>query len=402
MEPTETLTPESGDLEKTRLREIVTRLEAVRRRCAEARGSAGRQNKAQEGLDTVIDDLDNSLGSGSEPMTIDELDLRLATVEEMFEVTGSHGLGQVLASIRNSLAIATEEASLDEEPPPPRRFQPSPTSAVRRRRPKPKTRKKAAPAPVPTRKGRFGWLKVLIVIAVAAAGAWFVYLRPVEPEITPPDPPDRVVSYEPVFSSTSPSAPPITARNLSGADGEFDPHEEDMAHFTLEISLAESALQDGDLNGSLRHFAAAAAIDRQNRRVVRMGKSLIAAMLQEADAAYDRGGSELAEKRVQSARSIARGLQLAGSSNDNNVSQGASTTHIEDITLQGGVALGQAVGHTVRLTLKTRDVVRGHIIEIQDNILILDAYSGTRSSGAESSTSILASTIKDIRVYDAR
>ena len=175
-----------------------------------------------------------------------------------------------------------------------------------------------------------------------------------------------------------------------------------MARFTFEMSLAESSLQDGDLNGSLRHFAAAAAIDRQNRRVVAMGKSLIAAMLQDADLAYDNGDREMAGKKVQNARSIARGLQLVGSSIGNPTQQSAPMTRFADISPRNGDPVAQAVGHTVRLTLKTRDVIYGYLIEIQNDLLVLDAYSGAKGPGIDSSSSILDSTIKEVRVYDVR
>lgn len=175
-----------------------------------------------------------------------------------------------------------------------------------------------------------------------------------------------------------------------------------MAHFTFEISLAESSLKEGNLNESLKHFAAAAAIDRQHHRVVGMGKALIANMLYEADLAYDNGNRELAGKKVEYARSLARGLQLVGSSGNNSTRISGEMIRFEEISPSDGEALLQAVGHHVRLILKTREVIFGYLIEIRDGILILDAYSGAKGPGIDASASILASTVKEMRVYDVR
>lgn len=175
-----------------------------------------------------------------------------------------------------------------------------------------------------------------------------------------------------------------------------------MADFTLEIRLAESTLNDGDVSESLRHFAAAAAIDRHHRRLVGMGRSLIAALLREADLAYDNGDFEAAGKKVRSARGIARGLRLNDSAIDNTAKKLAAMTRFEDITPNDAEALRNAIGRPVRLTLKTRNVIVGHLLEINDGILLLDVYSGVKGGEVEFSASILASTIKEIRVYDAQ
>ncbi len=401
MAPTEAREPETGGLGQARLQEIITRLKEVRRRCANDPLAAGRRNAAVEGLADVLADLEARLESASEPTRVEYLNLRLATVERRFEAMGSRGVALVVASIRSSLAALPEDPSPEEEPPPPRRFQPSPTSAVRRRRPRPKTRQRPAEAPAATRKGRFGWLRMTILIAGAIAVAAVGYFRWIEPRIATATQPERGVIEQPVLSTSSTSAGPVPAPARSGPDQESDAHEEDMARFTFEMSLAESSLQEGDLHRSLRHFAAAAAIDRRNRRVAGMGKSLIAAILHQADVAWENGDRDLAGKRVLDARSIARGLQLVGSTADGPAAQSENAARFEDISEPAGESLQPAVGHVVRLTLKTSDVIFGYLIKIDDDILVLDAYSGAKGPGIDSAVAILASTIKEVRVYDA-
>jgi len=391
---------ETGDPERDDIREIIKRLKEVQRKCADTPGVGGRGNTAVVGLTAILSELEASLDLSSEPMEVEVLDLRLATVEEMFEATGSPGVARVLASIRTSLAIPSEDTGKVEEPPPPQRFQPSPTSAVRRRRPRPKTRK--GPAQAPPRKRRFGWLSVAILILGAAAVTTFMYLQQLGPWAAPSASSDQAGTNRPVISWRSTTTDSATAPSGSGSGHGIDLKEEDMARFTFEMSLAESSLEEGNTNQSLRHFAAAAAIDRQHRRVVAMGKTLIAFILYDADLAYDKGNSQKAAKKVENARSIARGLQLVGASSGNNTQPSVTTIRFEDISLRDAESQIKAVGHMVRLTLKTRDVMYGYLIQIRDDLLILDAYSGPDGPGIDSASSILDSTIKEVRVYDVR
>ena len=402
MAPTDENKAATGNLDRDSLRQIVTRLKEVRRRCAAEPVMPDRRDKAVEGLDAVMADPNRCLEPDSEPMEVEDLDLRLATIEDLFEAMSSQGLARVIANIRSSLSTTPEDPGKEEEPPPPRRFQPSPTSAVRRPRPRPQPRKGRVKVSAPARRGFFGWLKWLMLIGSAVAVASVVYLQQREREIPPAEPPARVVIEEPVvFAMATPSAPKTGPVEWRGKD-EFDPGEEDVARFTLEIRLAESSLDEGDIRGSLRHFATAAAIDRHHRRLVDTGKALIAALLQQADLAIDRGDRESAGKTVQSARSIARGLRLDDSAIDRTAKKHETMTRFEDITPQDGEGLQRAVGRPVRLTLKTRDVIFGHLKEIQGDILLIDVYSGVKGGGVEFSTSILRSTINHVRVYDAQ
>ncbi len=401
MAPIDESKAETGGLDSNSVQQIASRLREVRRRCADEPVLADRRDKAVESLDVILADLNASLGSDSESMDIDDLDLRLATIEDLFESMSSHGLARVIANVRSSLSVTPDDPEKEEEPPPPRRFQPPPTSAVRRPRPRPKARKGQVQVAKPTGRGFFGWLKWIILIGSAVGVAAVVYFQQTEPEAPPAAPPERVVIAEPVVFTMAPPAAQKTGPVKWRGKDEFDPGEEDIARFTLEIRLAESSLDDGDIRGSLRHFATAAAIDRHHRRVVDVGKALIVALLQQADLAIDRGDRESAGKTVQSARSIARGLRLDDSAIDNTAKKHATMTRFEDISPQDGEALGRAVGRPVRLTLKTKDVIFGHLQEIREDVLLVDVYAGVKGGGVEFSTSILASTINEVRVYDA-
>lgn len=401
MEFTEENQRGSGGLDKTTLQEIANRLREVRRHCRDDADVAEYREASMGLIDAVLADLEASLESDAGSMAADDLDLGLATVEEMFRTGDAQGFVRVIASIRNSLSGPADPPSPVEEPPPPRRFQPSPDDAVRRRRPKPKTARSAALTAKAPQKGRSGRLIFALIVIGAIGVSAVVYLQDRVPETLAP------LSAEPATANRQEvvSIPvleiPTVVPNRRGFDDDFDYQEEAMARFTLEIRLAESALADGDLNSSVRHFATAAAIDRHHHRVISMGKALIAAFLQEADLAYDAGNPDLAGKRVQSARDLARGLRLDESPIDNTARGLAVRTRFEDIETRDVEKLRRAVGHPVRLTLKSKDVVFGYLMEIDNEILLVDVYSGIRGGEAEFSTKILASTVGEIRVYDA-
>ncbi len=402
MSPIETTKGGSEGLGQESLSQIATRLREVRRRCAGDPGMVNRRNKAVEALDAILADLEQALESSSDSILAGDLDFRLALVEELFEASGSHGLGRVVANIRNTLRSTTENSTREKEPPPPRRFQPSPASAVRQPRPRPGQRDRRVPEAAPARKGFFGRLILTILMGTAIALASVAYFQSADPEPPLLEPTDREVINEPVAVPTPVPSAPTAVPPRSQVEDDFDSDEEEMVQFTLEIRLAESTLNDGDVSESLRHFAAAAAIDRHHRRLKGMGRSLIAALLREADLAYDSGDFEAAGKKVQSARGIARGLRLDDSAIDHTAKKLAAMTRFEDITPNDAEALRDAIGRPVRLTLKTRDVIVGHLLEINDGILLLDVYSGVKGGEVEFSTSILASTIREIRVYDAQ
>jgi len=326
-------------------------------------------------------------------MAAEDVDLGLAMVEEIFEAEGSRGFSRVIASIRTSLPQPVDGSGDDEELPHPVRFQPPPTSAVPRRRPKPNVldaRASASP-----RKGRLGWLIIAVFVVAVVAVAAFLYFQEIRLAKQGSVLTDPVVGNRPLISTMPVLAPPSVDTRPQWAREEFDVREEEMASFTLEIRLTEEAVAEGDLNEALRHFAAAATIDRHHPRVVVTGKYLIASMLREGDLAHDAGDAELAGKRVQSARDLARGLGLEDDSNGRIHAE----TVFEDVDPRERGALQRVVGSQVRLVLKTGDVVYGRADAVDGDLLLLDVYAGTWGGDSELSKKILASTIKEIRVY---
>jgi hypothetical protein len=76
-------------------------------------------------------------------------------------------------------------------------------------------------------------------------------------------------------------------------------------------------------------------------------------------------------------------------------------TQIEDIDPGDKGDLRGAVGHPVRATLKSRDVIFGHLLGIEDHLLRLIVYSGVDGGGDDFSTRIPISTVRTLRIYDA-
>ncbi len=397
MGPTEAKNPLVGGLDRDEILAVISRLREVQRRWSEDQGDGNRGNKATEVLDAVLSDLEEALETDSGSMAAEDVDLGLAMVEEIFEAEGSQGFSRVITSIRGSLIQPADEPADNEEPPPPVRYQPPSSVAVRRRRPKPKpkTTERKSPAPAPPRKGRLGWL-IIAVFVIASAGvvAFLEYQkgRPASQGVELAEPATRsrpLVSGMPILVLPQEDTRPSWARE------EFDVREEEMATFTFEIRLAEDAMAEGDLNEALRHFAAAAAIDREHPRVVVTGKFLIASMMREGDLAHDAGDAALAKKRFQSARSLARGFGLENESNRPDPTE----VGFEDLDPTRDGVLQGVVGLPVRLTFKTGDVVYGRGDGMDGDHLLLEVYAGTRAGGAERSMKILASTIEGIRVY---
>jgi hypothetical protein len=395
--PTEGTKPQPEGLDRDKVQALTSRLRELRKRWAQEQGGEDLKTKATEVLDAVLADLDEAQQTPSGSTAAEDVDLGLAMVEEMFEAEGSQGFSRVIASIRASLIPRVEEHGDDEEPPPPVRYQPPSSVAVRRRRPKPKpeTPNKKVSTPAPPRKGRLGWF-IIAVFVIASAGVvaflQFQKGRSVsqEAELTEPATGSRpLVSGMPVLVLPQEDTRPSWARE------DFDVREEEMATFTFEIRLAEEAMAQGDFNEALRHFAAAAAIDRPHPRVVVTGKFLIASMMREGDLAHDAGDAKLAKKRFQSARSLARGLSLEDESNRPDPTE----VGFEDLDPTRDGVLQGVVGLPVRLTFKTGDVVYGRGDGMDGDHLLLEVYAGTRAGGAERSMKILASTIEGIRVY---
>jgi hypothetical protein len=178
-------------------------------------------------------------------------------------------------------------------------------------------------------------------------------------------------------------------------------HAETLARFEREISLAHDALSNGDLDLALQRFAAAAVIDRHHRRVSELAGSLIDALLQEADVAFDNSKWELAADRVEDARRIARGLYLDTAAIDHTAQKHEALTRFEDVTPQDRPAFPEAVGHSVRVMLTNGDVLFGRLEAFEGNTLFLDVHSGIEGGGVQFSKMIPLVMIRELRIFDA-
>ena len=387
--------------DESSLEEILIRLKEFQRRCADGSGAGGERARARESLDAVVLDLDAGLGPGGLGFNPELLDFRLAEVEELFESAGSRGLARGISNIRESLPPAIEDDPADEEPPPPRRFQPPPTAAAPiRSTPQPRRRERKIKSATDGRTAGARWPFWLAAFLGTAIAVAFLRTEGHLAEFLPggraePVAREKKVLPRPMVADESRPVPAPTS-----VDEEFEFQEETLAKFTLEIRLCESALYDGDLTQALKHFAAAAAIDRQHKRVTVTGKLLIANMLREADAAYDRGDRAFANKRVEDARVLARGLGLDNNAVDRTARKSVAMNRFEDIDPRDEGALRRAVGHPVRLTLENNDVIFAHLKDVEDGTLHLEVYSGVEDERVELSTTIPATTVRELRIYD--
>ncbi len=179
-------------------------------------------------------------------------------------------------------------------------------------------------------------------------------------------------------------------------------HEEMSARFSSEITLAEDAVDDGDLDSALTHFAAAAAIDRHHRRLTEVGESLIERLLREADEAFDKTQWEVAAVRVEDARRIARGLYLDPSAIDIAARRHELMTRFEDVTPDEPGTIRRAVGQMVRITSIYEDVLFGRLEAFEEDALSIEIYTGFEGGGAEYSTTIPLAMIRELRIFEAR
>jgi len=168
-----------------------------------------------------------------------------------------------------------------------------------------------------------------------------------------------------------------------------------------EIESSKAALNDNDLDSALQHFAAAAAIDRHHRGVVSLAESLIDHLLKRADEAFDNTEWELAGKRVDDARHLARGLYLDTSTIDQMARKHVVMTRFDDIKPDDRLSIRRAVGHPVLVTLKTRKELFGRLEAFEDNRLMLAIHSGVDGGGVSFSKEILLDEILELRVYEA-
>jgi len=393
---------ETGSFEAHRLLKMLSRLKEVRRRYAFDTGDGEQFTLTQDRLDSIISDLDGWLKPGGRPLEFGDLDLRLAAVEEMIETTGLPAYAHVIASVRKTLLVPVEDSDPDEEPPPPQRYKPPPASVVTRSAPEADLDEWEIRAAAERRSGGQGWIiwPALFGGCLAAAVA-LLFFWPGETGHDLGNWTDQVVLEAP--KDLEPTVAPASTSNPipSNMKEELEFNREALAQFTREIHLAQNALRKDDLHLALQHFAAAASIDRHHRRVFDVAESLIDALLKEADAAFDNSEWELAADRIDDARHIARGLHLDTGAIDQVAQNHAAMTRFEDATPDDRGAFRRAVGHSVRLTLTTGEVLSGRVEAFEDNALLLEVHSGVEGGGVQFSKKIPLAIIRKLRIFDA-
>jgi len=392
----------TGNFEAHRLLNILTRLKEVRRRYAVDTGEGEQFALTEDRLDSIISDLEGWLKPGGRPIEFVDLDLRLAAAEEMIEATGFPAYAHVIANVRKTLLAPAEDTDPDEEPPPPQRYKPPPASVGNGSMPESDLDEWEIRAAAEKRSEGQGWLirPALIGVFFAAAAA-LLFFWPGESGHDLQHRASQVVVEAPKVSESTvaraatpnPIPPQMTEDRESDAEA--------LAQLTREINLADDALRNQDLNLAVQHFAAAAAIDRHHRRVFRLGKSLIDALLNGADAAFDNGEWELAADRIDVARHIAQGLHLDTAEIDNTAQKQAAMTRFEDAVPGDRGAFRRAVGHSVRATLTTGEVCSGRVEAFEDDTLLIEVHSGVEGGGVQFLKTIPLALIHELRIFDA-
>ena len=393
---------ETGNLEAHRLLETLTRLKEVRRRYASDADDGHQFVLAADRLDSIISDLDEWLKPGGRPIEFGELDLRLAAVEEMIEATGFPGYAHIIASVRKSLLISTEDADAEEEPPPPQRYQPPPASVITPSTADADLDEWEIRAAAESRMRRRGWLMWLpLVGGCLAAAAALLFFWPGETRRDLRGRTNQVVTAAAEVVEQTVAPAPTSVPIPSRMEEALEFPEETLTEVRRQISLSRNALHAGNLHLALQHFTAAASTDRHHHLVVDMAGSLIDALLMDADAAFDDSEWELASNRIDSARHIARGLYLNSSAIDQTAEKLAAMTRFEDVTPEDRDGFRRAVGHSVRVTLTNGDVRSGRLEAFDGDTLVLEIHSGVEGGGVQFLKKIPLAAVFELRIFDA-
>jgi hypothetical protein len=392
---------DAGSVEAHRLLEAATRLKEVRRRYASDSGDGERFASTKDRLDSIISDLDGWLKPGGTPIEKGDLDLRLAVLQEMIGSVGFPGYAHVIASVRKNLLRPVEDATADEEPPPPQRYEPPAAHVANGAATEANLDEWEIRAAAERRPGGRGWLTWSALIGALLATAALLFFWQGE---SGHDSRDRTVQDsvgEPEVQEMTAAPAPTLVPDPAHMEEEQGFSAESLAQLVREIDLADDALKDQDLDRALRHLLAAAAIDRHDRRVSALAGSLIDALLKEADEAFDSGSWGLAADRVEVARRIARGLYFDPSAIDQTARKLADMTRFEDVTPDDRRAFSKAVGHAVRVTHTNGEVLFGRLEAFKDNTLLLEVHSGVEGGGVQFSKSVPMEMIRELRVFEA-
>jgi hypothetical protein len=392
---------ESGSLEAHRLLEAATRLKEVRRRYVSDAGDGEHFALTEDHLDSIISDLDGWLKPGGTPIEIDDLDLRLAALQEMIESVGFPAFAHVIANVRDNLSRPVEDAEADDEPPPPRRYEPPAAHAADQLAAEAGLDEWEVRAEVERLDARWRWQTWVTLIGGMIAAAALLYLWQRDTEHGPTD----LAAQVPIEEAYDPELTVVPAPKLIpvpidvGVDEDLSA--ESLARIARELELAHVALSDRDTDAALQHFVAAAAIDRHDSRVGALAGSLIDALLIEADEAFDNGEWGRAADRIEIARRIARGLHFDPSAIDQIAQKHADLTRFEDFTPDDMPAFNEAVGHAVRVTHTNGEVIFGRLEALENSTLLLEVHSGFEGGGAQFSKAIPLKMIRELRVFEA-
>ncbi|HSL18793.1 MAG TPA: hypothetical protein VLB51_12875, partial [Methylomirabilota bacterium] len=259
----------------------------------------------------------------------------------------------------------------------------------------------AAPGPARPVPGRLLPWALVIIVAGGVAAALGLGLVPLErwlPTGEVDDPTTVAIEARP---AAAPAGQEVSALDPAPEDRRAQSAARSLGEVVHELDAAESALGEEDLDGALRHFAAAAAIDRHHRGVVSLAESLIAALLRDADRAFDDTDWELAGKRVDDARHLARGLYLDTAVIEQTARRHELMTRFVDLRVTDPAPIRSAVGRAVRVTLTTRDRLLGRLEAVRDGRLVLAIHSGLEGGGVRFSKEIPLEEVAEVRVYDA-
>ncbi len=395
-------TADPGDVAAHRLNEALARLSEVRRRFILDAGHGEQFAPAEERLDSIISDLAGWLNSGGVPVDISELDFRLAAVEEMIEAVGFPAYAHVVSGVRKALVEPVGAPSGEDELPPPRRYVPPAAPKTKRPSSEDDADEWDLRAAAEERQRGSGWLTKAALIICCVAIGWFAFYHGEEKRPDLGASADRLVVDEPQAPrpEARPAPDPVPDQAVVERAAEYE--EAMMERFSSEISLAERSMRSGNLDSALSHFAAAAAIDRHHRRLTQVGGSLIDLLLREADAAFDKTQWAVAAARVEDARRIARGLYLDTSEIDHTARKHELMTRFEDVTPDDPGGFGRAVGRAVRVTSIYGDVLFGRLETLENDTLLVEIHSGVEGGGAQYSTTIPVSMIRELRIFEAR
>jgi hypothetical protein len=380
------------------LLEIVTRLTEVRRRYVFDAGDGERYELVEERLNSVIADLQGWIKPGGTPVELSGLALRLSAVEEMMEAVGFPGHAHVIASVRETLVGLGEGSTREDDPPPARRFEPAPARGSVRSPADSALDEERRPFGAALRARSRLLLAVVAGLCAAGAAAILLPLREMGG--------DRSGQVELEIPATLENSRPVTSDDARPIDDtkptgwSFEDAARHRAQLLKEVDSAEEALGGGDFDSALRHFAAAAAVDRHHREVISLAGRMIEALLQGAGEAFDNEQWDLADKRVADAGHLARGLYLETSAIEQTARRLAALTRFEDVQPDDQASILGAVGHAVRVTLTIGDPLYGRLGAFDGVELTLAIHSGIEGGGAEFEKAVAIGNVGEIRVYE--